>query len=72
MSPVQVIIERLDFFLVKFREIWPGESPGAKVSSMNIARSVKFVIESEWNNFPSLDDHQNAQLLRGFPRSLPL
>ncbi|KAJ7878371.1 hypothetical protein B0H14DRAFT_2567330 [Mycena olivaceomarginata] len=25
-----VIIERLDFFLVKFREIWPGESPGAK------------------------------------------
>ncbi|KAJ7727792.1 hypothetical protein B0H14DRAFT_2640824 [Mycena olivaceomarginata] len=30
MSPVQVIIERLDFFRVKFREIWPGESPGAK------------------------------------------
>jgi hypothetical protein len=44
----------LEFFWVKFSQIWPGASPGAKVSSKNLKKIVEFVREPEWNNVPNL------------------
>jgi hypothetical protein len=78
MFPIWVIIAMLDFFWVKFSQIWPGTSPGAKVSSKNLKKFVEFVREPEWSNVPTLGDHRNAQLLlsqtlwnlpRRYPRS---
>jgi hypothetical protein len=45
MFPIWVIIAMLDFFWVKFSEICPGDTPGAKVSSENF--TVEFVREPE-------------------------